>query len=112
MARLRADIWVSAFVRRHAQLGRICVVSRKGDPDAGQIWVEIDHLNGTSSLLVPAHGDPAAATDRRFTLLLDRQPSADAAHRIMREADFDPDLWVVTLEDRAGDHGLEVVSAQ
>ncbi len=27
-------------------MGDFCVVSRKGDKDAGQIWIEIDHLEG------------------------------------------------------------------
>ena len=55
---LRSDLWVAAFVRRHNDLGDICVVSRSGDPIAGQIFIEIDHLNGTVSLLTPA---PATA---------------------------------------------------
>ena len=48
---LRSDLWVSAFVRRHNNLGHICVVSRRGDAVAGQIFIEIDHLNGQVSLL-------------------------------------------------------------
>ncbi len=42
----RSDLWAAAFVRRHNDIGHICVVSRKGDPIAGQIFIEIDHLNG------------------------------------------------------------------
>ena len=44
---LRTDLWTSAFVRRHNDLGHICVVARRGDPLAGQIFLEVDHLNGT-----------------------------------------------------------------
>ena len=57
MSPFRSDIWVSAFVRRHNDIGHICVVARRGDPVAGQIFLLVDHLNGTVSLFTPA---PAA----------------------------------------------------
>ncbi|NMA99729.1 MAG: DUF1491 family protein, partial [Phyllobacteriaceae bacterium] len=47
MSRLRSDIWCMAFVRRHNDLGNMCVVARRGDPIAGQIFIEVDHLDGT-----------------------------------------------------------------
>ncbi len=67
---LRTDLWVAAFVRRHNDIGHICVIAQRGDPIAGQIFIEIDHLNGTVSLLTPA---PATAreegnADRLFSL--------------------------------------------
>ncbi len=54
----RTDLWVAAFVRRHNDIGHMCVVTRRGDPIAGQIFVEVDHLNGEVSLYMPA---PATA---------------------------------------------------
>jgi hypothetical protein len=111
MSLFRSDLWVAAFVRRHNDIGRVCVVVRRGDPVAGQIFVEIDHLNGTNSLYVPA---PSAAREddasRLFQLRFDRVEPAKVAERIAREADFDPDLWVLALELRSGDLGLEVVA--
>ena len=41
----RSDLWTAAFVRRHNDLGHMCVVARRGDPIAGQIFIEIDHRN-------------------------------------------------------------------
>lgn len=108
---LRTDLWTAAFVRRHNDLGHLCVVSRRGDPIAGQVFIELDHLNGTSTLYVPA---PASAIEERIEdrLFQVRYASAEppkVAERIAREADFDPDLWVLTLEMRSGDPGLELV---
>ena len=60
---LRSDLWAAAFVRRHNDLGEICVVSQRGDPIAGQIFIEIDHLNGTVSLLTPAPSTARAEGD-------------------------------------------------
>lgn len=111
MSRLRSDIWCSAFVRRHNDLGHFCVVSRRGDPQAGQIWVEIDHLNGTVSLYTPVpsamlEGDP---DNRAFQRRYDRTDPLTVRERIAREVEFDDDLWVLSLEMRGDDHGLDVV---
>lgn len=108
---LRSDLWVAAFVRRHNDIGEICVVARRGDPIAGQIFIEIDHLNGAVSLLTPA---PATArdegdADRLFVTRFDRTDAEPVRQRIAREIDFDPDLWVVSLETRAGDVGVTLV---
>ena len=108
---LRSDLWASAFVRRHNDIGHICVVARKGDPIAGQIFIEIDHLNGTVSLLTPA---PATARrdgdeDRLFVMRFSHATPDDVRARIEREAEFDPDLWVLSLEMRSDDAGVTLV---
>lgn len=108
----RSDLWVAAFVRRHNNLGHMCVVARRGDPIAGQIFIEIDHLNGTVSLLTPA---PATARgegdeDRLFVRRFEHVDAAAVAARIAREAEFDPDLWVLSLEMRGDDAGVTVVA--
>lgn len=104
----RTDLWAAAFVRRHNDIGNICVVIRKGDPIAGQIFIEIDHLNGTASLLTPApsvsreDGDE----DRLFVRRFERAEPQAIRERIAREIDFDPDLWVLALEMRGDDAGV------
>lgn len=108
---LRTDLWAAAFVRRHNDLGRMCVVSRRGDPVAGQIFLEIDHLNGSMSLFTPA---PAAArtddgADRVFQKRFAAVPPQRVAERIAQEVDFDPDLWVLSLDLRSGDPGITLI---
>ena len=107
---LRSDLWAAAFVRRHNDIGHICVVSRRGDPIAGQIFIEIDHLNGTVSLLTPA---PSTARqdgdeDLLFVKRFERVSPDLVRDRITREAKFDPDLWVLSLEMRADDPGVTI----
>jgi hypothetical protein len=108
---LRTDLWVAAFVRRHNNLGHICVVARSGDAVAGQIFIELDHLDGTQSMFTPApavaRGDDDA--DRLFVRRFTRVEPGTVAERIAREADFDPDLWVVAVEMRGDDIGVRVV---
>jgi hypothetical protein len=108
---LRTDLWASAFVRRHNDLGHLCVVARKGDPVAGQIFIEVDHLNGAVSLFTPA---PSAlrdddGEDRVFQLRFDRVEPQKVNDRIAQEQRFDPDLWVILVELRSGEPGISVV---
>ena len=110
MARLKTSLWVSALVRRINDRGDFCVISRKGDPDAGQIWVEVDHLNGTMSLYSPAPANPDAE-GREFVLRFDRVEATKIGERLAQEAEFDPDFWVVSIETRNNEIGLEVVSS-
>ena len=80
-------------------------------PDSGQIFVEVDHLNGEVSLYAPA---PAASRmedqeERMFQRRFERVDPIKVRERLAREEDFDPDFWVITLEMRSGDLGLLVV---
>jgi hypothetical protein len=108
---LRSDIWVSAFVRRHNDLGHICVVSRRGDPIAGQVFIEVDHLDGTISLFTPA---PMASRPDSASLVFQRRlvraEPGKVRDWIAREVDFDPDLWVLSLDLRGDDPGIEIAA--
>jgi hypothetical protein len=111
MTPFRSDIWVAAFVRRHNDIGHICVVARRGDAVAGQIFIRLDHLDGTVSLYTPA---PAIrreeeSADRIFERRFDHAAPDMVNERIAREAGFDPDFWVIDLEMRNGDLGILVI---
>ncbi len=115
MTSVRADLWCAAFVRRHNDQGRICVVSRRGDPVAGQVWVQVDHLDGTASLyskapaLLQAEGTPAEQDSWKFQCRLSRVSPARITDRIAQEERFDPDFWLLVLESRSADCGLSLV---
>ncbi len=106
---LRSDIWAGVFVRRHNDQGRICVVERRGDPIAGQIFIVIDHLDGTRSLFTPAPATAEAGADRRFQCRFRRESPDKVRERIAQEMRFDPDLWLIALDSREDDPGLEIV---
>lgn len=102
-----------AFVRRHNDLGQMCVVARRGDPIAGQVFIEVDHLDGTHSLFTPApaisRGDSAGLVFQRRFHRVDRLQVRD---RIEQEARFDPDLWVLSLDMRGDDPGIDLMRPQ
>src|SRR5579872_2058881 len=106
--RLKSGIWVAAYLRRCNVEGVFAAVRRRGADEAGAIFVKISRLNGTGTLFGPAAQsafDEARPADRIFTAILGGEtpaPDADIETRLGREIKFDPDLWIVEVEDRAG----------
>ena len=104
-SRLRSDFWVAAYLRRCGVEGVAAVLRRRGAAEAGAIVIKIDRLDGTAALIGPAPQSEAQSDGvRRFAPMhdADRVPSSDVEARLQREVRFDPDLWIVEVEDRAG----------
>lgn len=111
MARLISEFWVSAWLRQAALDGLVAVLRRRGAAEAGAIFVKLDRLDGTAALYGPA---PQSLADddgqRRFQLLLDADPLS-VEDRVERERRFDGDLWLVEIENRAGDPRIALVES-
>jgi hypothetical protein len=111
--RLRSGIWVAAYLRRCNIEGAFAAVRRRGAEEAGAVFIIINRLDGTATLYGPAPQsvfEEAKPTDRIFTVILGREapvPEADIEARLLREIRYDPDLWIVEVEDRAGRHFLD-----
>jgi hypothetical protein len=85
------------------------VIVRRGDEAAGAIFISVARLDGTVQLYGPAPaGLSGSETDRRWVRCLGPQPvgQADANRYLARQREFDPDLWIIEIEDRAGRHFL------
>ena len=107
--RLKSEIWVQAYLRICSVNGVSGVVVRRGDPDAGAIFVRVNRLDGTSDLYGPAAaGMDGTEAERRFAPALPKLPAADAEADayIAKQRGYDPDLWIVETEDRRGRHHL------
>ncbi|WP_020175473.1 DUF1491 family protein [Methyloferula stellata] len=112
-ARLRSDIWVSAYLRRCAVEGAFAVLRRRGAAEAGAIFIKIDLLDGTALLFGPApQSELKDGEDRLFSALHKdaRIEPGEAEKRLAREINFDPDLWIVEVEDRQGRSFLDLAS--
>jgi hypothetical protein len=112
--RLKSGIWVSAYVRRVQIEGAFAVVRRRGADEAGAVFIKVARLDGTAEVFGPAPQsafDEARPADRAFVRTLKAQPAteADAEAYLARQIKFDPDLWIVEVEDRAGRHFLDAV---
>ncbi|MBQ0817361.1 MAG: DUF1491 family protein [Hyphomicrobiaceae bacterium] len=107
--RVKSEIWVGAYLRRCQAEAIPAVIVRRGDGAAGAIYVSIDRLDGTVCLYGPAPaGLDGAETDRRWVRCLGASPvvSSEASIYLARQLEFDSDLWIVEVEDRAGRHFL------
>jgi hypothetical protein len=112
--RLKSGIWVSAYLRRCNVEGVFAAVRRRGGEDAGAIFVKVNRLDGTADVYGPAPQsafDEANPSDRAFVSCLKAQPApeADAETYLARQIKFDPDVWIVEMEDREGRHFLDQV---
>ena len=108
--RLKSAIWVAAYLRRAQVVGLAAVLRRRGAEEAGAIFIKVSHLDGSADLYGPAPQsafDEARPSERAFTLSLAAKPEPDIEAYLTRQIRFDPDLWIVELEDRAGRHFLD-----
>lgn len=109
--RLTSTFFASALIRRCGVENVAAAVLRHGSDEAGAIFVVIDRLDGTSDLYAPApqtsFGDDPS--DRLFQRVLERAPQPDIDARLARETKFDPDLWVVAIEDKEGKAFVDIV---
>jgi hypothetical protein len=104
LAALKSAIWAAALVRR-AQVGTAAAfVTRRGDPDAGVVIVKIARLDGTADVYLPARDMEGERAWRPAAVA--PMPEAEADAIVRRETGYDPDCWVVEIEDKAGRHFL------
>jgi hypothetical protein len=109
--RLRSDFWVAALRRRAEAAGAFISIARRGAEEAGAIFIQVDRRDGRFDLYGPAPQSvfDGSASDRLFTLLA-REASEEATRkRIEQEMNFDPDLWLVDIEDKEGRAFIETV---
>ena len=114
--RVKSGIWVAAYVRRAHIEGAFAAVRRRGADEAGAVFIKIARLDGTAEVFGPAPQtafDEARPADRAFVHCLKVQPApeADVESYLARQLKFDPDVWIVEVEDRAGRNFLDIVTA-
>jgi hypothetical protein len=110
--RLKSAIWVAAYLRRCQTEGIFGAVRRRGAEDAGAVFVKVALLDGNAMLYVPASQtayDDSRPIERIFTPLSAAPvPEPEIEDRLAKEIRFDPDVWIVETEDRAGRHFLDL----
>jgi len=109
--RLRSDFWVSAYIRRCESEGAFAALRHRGAAEAGAIAIKVDHLNGMSALYLPAPQSEMIEGVERMWSRAHSAPvkdNTDIEALITRQRRFDPDLWVIEVEDRQGRSFLDV----
>jgi len=104
--RLKAEIWVKALIRRCGAENVPAMVVRRGDDTSGTVLVKVNGLDGTAQVYSRARrGDGTPVWVPGTGKAPAGESEADAY--IERQRSFDPDLWVVEIEDRERRHFLQ-----
>ncbi|MGB3554883.1 MAG: DUF1491 family protein [Jannaschia sp.] len=104
MTRLTASFWVSAYRKRLELRDIPCFVTRHGDDTGGAVLVKLNTLDGQARVFQRSFD---LATGDRTWVVLTEGPEAECDAALARQAGFDPDLWVLEVEDRHGRHLLD-----
>lgn len=110
--RLKTAIWTSAYLRRCQGVGIFGAVRRRGAEEAGAVFVKIALMDGKALLFVPApqsEYDDSRPVERIF---IQSPPQPTDEHvieqRLAKEVGFDPDIWILEIEDKEGRHFLDL----
>jgi len=98
--RLKAGIFVRALIRRVQVEGASAFVVRSGAEEAGAIILKIAKLDGTIQVLNQARNAKGELVWARP--IGDFVSEARATEWCDKQVKFDPDLWILEIEDRQG----------
>lgn len=104
MTRLTADFWVQAYLNRLRLANIPAFVTAKGDATAGAVMVKLNTLDGQAQVFQRSFD---LMTGAREWVVLAAGDEAEVDASIIRQRGFDPDLWVIEVEDRQGRHLLD-----
>lgn len=112
---VKTEIWVKGHLRRCFAAGLTGVVARRGAEEAGSVFVKVTLPDGTGRLMAPA---PGPAYDglgrRRWIEPLGSGPLAtdDIDRFLSRQIAFDPDVWILDIDDPGGTGLLDLGDEQ
>ena len=104
MARLTARFWVDAYLARLRLQDIPAFVVAHGDDTGGAVLVKLATLD-RRAVLFQRSFDLMSGERKWVELAAGDEGEVDAT--VTRQRSFDPDLWVIEVEDRAGRHLLD-----
>ena len=102
--KLTAEIWVAAYLTRLRLVDIPAFVVQRGDSTAGAVLVKLNTLDGQARLYQRSFD---LMTGARKWIVLTEGSEADVDQSIAKQRGFDPDLWVIEVEDKEGRHLLD-----
>ena len=104
MTRLTSEIWVAAYLTRCRLATIPAFIVKKGDQTAGAVIIKLNTLDGQA--VCYQRSFDLMSGERRWIVLAEGD-EADVDASIAKQRGFDPDLWVIEVEDRQGRHLLD-----
>ncbi len=103
---LSTGLWVSAQVRICDRNFIPATIVRHGDDDAGTVLVKINRFEEGVTVYTPA---TSLSDEPMWSRGTGPKPvsEAEADAYIERQVKYDPDIWVLEIEDRRGQYKLD-----
>ncbi len=105
--RLKTSIWVQAQTRICGLANIPLFVVRKGDLDAGVVLLKISSRDGLCRLYSQIRDPSGDLAWSQSASGGERLSDADADAYIEKQKNFDPDIWVIEIEDPDGNYQLD-----
>lgn len=104
MSRLTTEIWVAAYLTR-CRLATIPVyIVKKGDTTAGAVFVKLNTMDGRAVCFQRSFD--LNSGERQWLVLVEGDEKT-VDESLSKQRAFDPDIWVIEVEDRHGRHLLD-----
>ncbi len=103
-SRLTSDFWVQAYLARLRLQNIPAFVTSRGDGTAGAVLIKMNTLDGQA---VAYQRSFDLMSGERAWMVLSDGADGDVDAAISKQREFDPDLWVIEVEDKAGRHLLD-----
>lgn len=104
MSRLTTEIWIAAYLTRLRLATIPAFIVQKGDGTAGAVLVKLNTLDGRATCFQRSFD--IMSGERQWMVLVDGD-EAEVDASIGKQRGFDPDLWVIEIEDKDGRHLLD-----
>ena len=104
MSRLTARFWVDAYLARLRFRDIPAYVVAHGDDTGGAVLIKLNTLDNRAVAFTRSFD---LMTGDRTWLELASGVETDVDAAIARQRGYDPDLWVIEVEDRQGRHLLD-----
>ena len=104
MSRLTTEIWIAAYLTRLRLATIPAFVVQRGDNTAGAVLVKLNTLDGQA--VCYQRSFDLMSGERQWVVLAEGD-EAEVGESIAKQRGFDPDLWVIEIEDKTGRHLLD-----
>jgi hypothetical protein len=103
MTRLTSEFWVQAYLTRLRLADIPAFVTARGDATAGNVMVKLNTLDGKAQAFQRSYD----LDGNRIWMVLAEGDDAKVEATLARQRTFDPDIWIIEVEDRQGRHLLD-----
>ncbi len=101
--RITSEIWVAAYRAKLEKQGIPIFVNKAGDKTAGSILVKVSKMDSFATL----YHRILDTSGQRYWEVFESDTEEHINQVVKKQCLFDPDLWILEIEDPKGRHFLQ-----